>query len=161
MFAGTFAPQGWAICDGTPLDPAQNDVLFNLIGTTYGGDGQTTFNLPDLRGRAPVHQGSGGGGTYTIGETGGVEAVTLTVNQIPAHGHALNASTGAGGTANAESNVPAASPSVQIYIEDVPSVALAAAAVAPAGGSQPHENLMPYLAINYIIALEGVFPSQT
>jgi microcystin-dependent protein len=162
MFAGNFAPQGWAICNGATMDISQNDALFNLIGTTYGGDGQTTFNLPDLRSRAPVHFGTGSSGTtYTLGETGGTETITLTAQQIPAHNHALSASTGAGGTANAETNVPAASPSVLIYIEDVPSVQLAAGALAPAGGSQPHENLNPYLAINYIIAIEGVFPSPT
>jgi microcystin-dependent protein len=157
LFGGNFAPVGWAFCDGATLAIADNDVLFQLIGTTYGGDGQTTFNVPDLRGRAPVHQGT----NYTMGQVAGAETVTLTVQHLPAHNHALLASTGAGGTANAQGNVPAASPSVQLYIQDVPSTPIAANAVTPAGGSQPHENRMPFLVVNYIISLFGIFPSPT
>jgi microcystin-dependent protein len=157
LFAGNFAPAGWAFCNGATLPIAENETLFQLIGTTYGGDGQETFNLPDLQGRAPVHQGN----NYVIGEMAGVEEVTLTVQQLPAHTHALLASTGAGGTANAQGNVPAASPSVQLYIQDVPSTPTAANAVTPAGGSQPHDNRMPFLVLNYIISLFGIFPSPT
>src|SRR3954447_21091947 len=162
LFAGTFAPSGWAFCDGAALAIADYDVLFQLIGTTYGGDGQTTYNLPDLRGRAPVHQGTGSfGTTYTLGEMSGVETATLTTQQLPAHSHPLVASSGAGGTANAQGNVPAASPSVQLYIQDPPSTPTAVNAVSPAGGSQPHENRMPFLVMNYIISLFGIFPSPT
>jgi microcystin-dependent protein len=162
MFAGNFAPAGWAFCWGQTMAIAENDTLFQLIGTIYGGDGQSTFNLPNLQSRVPVHMGQGAGlNNYTIGEQGGAEQVTLTVNQIPAHNHGLIAATGAGTTANAKDNVLAASPSVQLYTEDTASVALNASSITPTGGSQPHDNVMPYLAINYIISLFGVFPTQT
>ena len=157
IFAGNFAPSGWAMCDGQLLAIDQFTELFQLVGTTYGGDGQTNFALPDLRGRVPVHVGQ----TYTQGQTGSAEEVTLTVQQIPTHNHGLQAETGGGTSANAAGKVVAASPSVQLYTQDVGSVALNPAAVGPAGGSQPHDNRMPYLAVNYIIALFGVFPSQT
>jgi microcystin-dependent protein len=162
MFAGGFAPLGWELCDGRILPIAEHDALFQLIGTTYGGDGQETFALPDLQGRVPIHMGTGPGGvTYQLAETGGVEEVTLTVQQIPAHTHALLASRGAGNTANASGNVPAASPSVDLYIQDSPSVALPANTLGPSGGSQPHSNLMPHLAVTFIINTSGVFPTQT
>jgi microcystin-dependent protein len=163
IFAGNFAPNGWLFCQGQTLSIAENDTLFQLIGTTYGGDGQSTFCLPDLQGRVPLHSGQGSGlsQNYIQGETGGVEEVTLTVQQMPTHSHGLQAETGGGTSANAAGKVPAASPSVQLYTQDVGSVALNPAAVGPAGGSQPHDNHMPYLAVNYIISLFGVFPSQT
>jgi microcystin-dependent protein len=163
LFAGNFAPAGWAFCAGQTLPISENDVLFQLIGTTYGGDGQETFKLPDLQGRVPVHQGQGPGITqsYVIGEAYGVESVTLSVQQMPTHNHALMASTGAGTSANANGNVTAASPSNQLYIQDVPGLGLAGTNIVGAGGSQPHENLQPYISINYIISLFGIFPSQT
>jgi microcystin-dependent protein len=157
IFAGNFAPAGWAFCDGQILPISENETLFQLIGTTYGGDGQSTFALPDLRGRLLLHQGNG----FTLAETGGVETVTLTVSQIPAHGHPMLAST-APGTQNAPSNsVTAASPSVQLYIGDVPDSNLAATAVGSTGGSQPHNNFQPYLCVNFILSLFGIFPSTT
>jgi microcystin-dependent protein len=157
IFAGNFAPSGWAFCDGQLMAISENETLFQLIGTTYGGDGQSTFALPDLRGRLLLHQGDG----FILAETGGVETVTLTVSQIPAHGHPMLAST-APGTQNAPSNsVTAASPSVQLYIGDVPDSNLAATAVGSTGGSQPHENFQPYLCVNFILSLFGIFPSPT
>jgi microcystin-dependent protein len=163
MFGGSFAPAGWAFCAGQLLPISENDTLFNLIGTTYGGDGQSTFGLPDLQGRAPVHMGQGPGlsQNYQIGEKAGAETVTLTVQQIPIHNHALVVEASAGGSANAKDHLLAASPSVQLYTQDVGSQALAANSITGAGGSQPHENAMPYLAVSYIISLFGIFPSQT
>jgi microcystin-dependent protein len=161
IFAGSFAPAGWMDCDGTPLPIAENDVLFQVIGTTYGGDGQTTFNLPDLRGRVPVHQGQGAAtSNYTIGQADGVEQVTLTTQQIPSHSHAMLASTSPGANNSTGGNIIAASPTVRMYVLDIPDKALAATAVGPDGGSQPHENLMPYITIRYIISLYGIYPSQ-
>jgi microcystin-dependent protein len=163
MFAGTFAPVGWAFCNGQTLPISENETLFNLIGTTYGGDGQETFDLPDLRGRAPKHQGTGLGlNTYIIGETGGVEEVTLTVQQIPNHRHALLATTGSGTTADPKGNIVASSPSSATYVDGVtPGNALAATSLTARGGSQAHDNRMPYLAVNHIISLFGIYPSQT
>jgi microcystin-dependent protein len=165
MFGGSFAPAGWAFCDGTPLPISENEVLFQLIGTTYGGDGQSTFALPDLRGRVPVHMGTGPDGTtYQLGEASGVEQVTLTVQQIPSHTHPLTASTAGGGNPNPEGNVLAQTPaSIMPYIEDSPQPAslLNQQSVTPVGGSQPHENIQPYLGIQFILSLFGVYPSQT
>lgn len=155
MFAGNFPPAGWMFCEGQLLSIAQNDVLFTLIGTTYGGDGQTTFALPDLRGRVPIHFGGG----FALAETGGAEAVTLTANQIPSHGHAFNASTSTGDQVSPAARVLATSFNVTPYINDVTSGSMSAAAIAPTGGSQPHNNLQPYLCIDFIISLFGVFPS--
>ena len=161
MFGGNFAPAGWMFCDGTQLAISQNDILFTLIGTTYGGDGQETFNLPDLRGRVPLHQGTDPkGNNYTLGQNGGVESVTITTQQLPTHNHAFLASQAIAGQANASGNVTGQSSSIDWYIQDTPSVNMAANAVAPQGGSQPHENLQPYLCINFIISLFGVFPHQ-
>jgi microcystin-dependent protein len=158
MFAGNFAPAGWAFCNGQMLPISENDQLFQLIGTTYGGDGQNTFALPDLRGRIPVHQGNG----VVLGETGGVETVTLTVNQIPAHTHPLVASTNNATTVNAQGNVLAQTPSYTPYISGfTPNTALNATSVGSVGGTQPHENLQPYLCIEFIISLFGVYPTQT
>ena len=162
MFAGNFAPAGWAMCDGAPIPISENDTLFQLIGTTYGGDGQEYFNLPNLQGRVPIHRGTQAGITYQIGEMMGTEQETLTVQQIPAHTHPLIASRGNGTAVNPGGNVLAGSASsVQPYVEDQASVALHAQAISPAGGSQPHENMQPYLCINFIISLFGIFPSQT
>jgi microcystin-dependent protein len=163
LFAGNFAPAGWMFCEGQQLPISENETLFQLIGTTFGGDGQSTFGLPDLQGRVPVHQGQGPGlsQNYTLGEAYGVESVTISAQSTPTHNHALLASTSAGTTANASGNVTAASPSVQLYTQDVPSVAFAQNVVGPVGGSQPHENLQPYISIYYIISLFGIFPSPT
>jgi microcystin-dependent protein len=156
MFAGNFAPVGWAFCEGQLMPISENDALFTLIGTTYGGDGQETFALPNLAGRLPMHQGN----LHTIGEMAGVESVTLTTSQIPQHTHALAATTDPGSSVNPDGKVPANSQSAQIYIEDVAGFALPSQ-ISPAGGSQPHDNLQPYLAIRFIISLFGVFPTQT
>jgi microcystin-dependent protein len=162
MFAGNFAPAGWMFCEGQPLPISENEVLFQLIGTTYGGDGEETFNLPNLASRVPIHMGTGPSGTtYQIGEMAGTEQETLTVQQIPSHTHTLTVSTAAGTTNSPAGAVLAASPSVQMFIVDSPDNTLNAAAVGPAGGSQPHENTQPFLCINFIISLFGVFPSQT
>ena len=159
MFAGNFAPSGWMFCDGALLAIAENDVLFNLIGTTYGGDGQTTFALPDLRGRIPLHQGNG----VILAETGGAEEVTLTVNQIPAHTHPLLASADLASSPDPAGNVLTQSRTagVDLYLEDTPNTTLAANSVGPVGGSQPHTNLQPFLCINFIISLFGIYPNPT
>jgi len=163
MFGGNFAPSGWALCQGQQMAISENDVLFTLIGTTYGGDGQQTFNLPDLQSRVPIHQGTDpdSGISYTEGEAAGVESVTLTTQQLPVHTHPFIAST-APGTQNAPANeVVAASPSVTLFIGDSTDSNLAQTSMTPIGGSQPHENIQPYLAINFIISLFGVFPSPS
>jgi microcystin-dependent protein len=157
MFAGNFAPAGWMFCEGQLLPISENETLFQLIGTTYGGDGQSTFGLPDLRGRLPVHQGNG----FVLAETGGAEEITLTVSQIPSHTHPMLASTAGGTLPDAQNNVLASSPSIDMYIQDVPSVSLHPLAVSPVGGSQPHINFQPYLCIDFIISLFGIFPSPT
>src|SRR5436190_22292054 len=157
MFAGNFAPAGWMFCEGQLLPISENETLFQLIGTTYGGDGQSTFALPDLRGRVPIHQGN----TFVLAQTGGAEQVTLTVNQIPAHTHPLLASTGPGSANTPVGNVTGESPSLSVYIEDAPSTNLNPAAVGNTGGSQPHTNFEPYLCIDFIISLVGIFPSST
>jgi len=166
MFAGNYAPYGWAICDGSLLSIAENDVLFALIGTTYGGDGQTTFALPDLRGRAPIHQGNG----YVIGQLGGTETVTLTANQIPTHSHTgslmLGISKQGGNVDTPVGNVTAVNPARGNEFSTVSNGTMATvsfsagAATSITGGNQPHENMKPFVAINYIIALYGIFPSQ-
>jgi microcystin-dependent protein len=162
MFAGNFPPNGWMFCEGQPLAIAENEVLFQLIGTTYGGDGEETFNLPNLASRVPIHMGTGPDGTtYQIGEMAGTEQETLTTQQIPIHNHALLASSGPGNVNAPGGNVTGESAAVKIYIEDTPSVAMNASAITPAGGSQPHENTQPFLCINFIISLFGIFPSQT
>ena len=163
MFGGSFAPAGWAFCNGQLMPISENDAMFVLIGTTYGGDGEETFAMPDLQSRIPIHQGTGPDGiTYQIGEKAGVEAVTLTTNQIPVHNHALLASTAAGSQNNPSNQVLAASPSVKMFIQDTPDSTLNVAnSVTPVGGSQPHENLQPYLCISFIISLFGVFPTQS
>jgi microcystin-dependent protein len=161
IFAGSFPPAGWAFCAGQTIPISENDVLFTLIGTTYGGDGQETFNLPDLQGRVPIHMGTLGGNTYTLGEKAGVESVTLTTQQLPTHSHPFLASTNNASSSNAQGNVLAQTPTVQLYINDVASFAMDARSIGPVGGSQPHENMQPFLCINFIISLFGVFPTQT
>ena len=156
MFAGNFAPVGWMFCDGQLLPISENDVLFTLIGTTYGGDGQETFALPDLRSRVPLHQGNG----FVIGETGGSEETTLTVNQIPGHTHALTAVDQQGNQTSPAGNRPAQSFNVVPYLNDSTTGSFKAGAVTGAGGSQPHTNLQPYLGMHFIISLYGVFPPQ-
>ena len=157
MFAGNFAPSGWMFCEGQLLPISENETLFQLIGTMYGGDGQSTFGLPDLRGRVPLHQGNG----YVLAEAAGVESVTLTVQQIPAHTHALLATTAVGAGASPAGSVLAASGSSNVYRPAPASALMSAQTVGPTGGSQPHTNLQPYLCIDFIISLFGIFPSPT
>jgi microcystin-dependent protein len=163
MFGGNFAPAGWAFCNGQLVPIAENDVLFTLIGTTYGGDGQETFALPNLQSRVAVHQGQGPGITqnYVIGEQVGVESVTLTTQQIPVHNHAFLASGSPGTASTPVGNFPAQPPQAKLYRFTVPSDPFPPTLVQPVGGNQPHENVMPYLAISFIISLFGVFPTQT
>jgi microcystin-dependent protein len=153
-----FAPMGWAFCDGALLSIADNDALFALLGTTYGGDGINTFALPDLRGRIPLHIGTGGGGTYGLGQTGGTEGVTLTVQQMPAHQHIPNGATA--GSLNSPTNTVWAGWTGAQFIDQTANGMMNAAAIGSAGGSQPHNNLPPFLAINFVIALAGIFPTQ-
>jgi microcystin-dependent protein len=159
MFAGNFAPAGWMFCEGQLLPISENETLFQLIGTTYGGDGQSTFALPDLRGRLPVHQGNG----FILAETGGAEEITLTVNQIPAHSHPMLATSDTATDALPTNNVMAQSKTAGIfmYLEDTPTVNMAATSISPVGGSQPHTNFQPYLCVDFIISLFGIFPSPT
>lgn len=160
LFGGNFAPAGWMFCDGSLLAIAQNDVLFSLIGTTYGGDGVNTFALPDLRGRVPVHRGAGPGLTPVVqGQQGGNESVALTPSQMPSHTHVLRAASGAA-SSGAVANTVLAATSVNSYGSGPPSVAMAAAAVPAVGGSQPHDNMAPFCALSYIISLFGIYPSQ-
>ncbi|HEY5029146.1 MAG TPA: tail fiber protein [Candidatus Angelobacter sp.] len=164
MFGGSFAPAGWAMCNGATLAISENDTLFNLIGTTYGGDGQQTFNLPDLQGRAPVHMGQGPGisQNYVIGEKAGVESVTLTTNQIPLHTHSFVASSDAGQSAQPQNALFALLPTGNLYTQpQQPAVNLNSNMLSAAGGSQPHDNIQPYLCITFIISLFGVFPTQS
>jgi microcystin-dependent protein len=162
MFAGNFAPAGWMFCDGQLLPISENETLFQLIGTTYGGDGESTFALPNLQGRIPIHMGTGSSGTtYQLAESAGVEQVTLTVNQIPAHSHPFLASGDTGNQVNPANNLPSNSQGAVPYIEDAPTLNMNAQAISPVGGSQPHTNFQPYLCVNFIISLFGIFPSQT
>ena len=157
LFAANFAPAGWSFCDGSLLPISENVVVFQVIGTTYGGDGQETFAVPDLRSRVPVHQGQSTGSSYQIGQTGGVEAVTLTTQQMPVHTHPFLVSSDTGAQIQPGGNVVGSGASVTLFRPIVPNQAMAPS-VSPAGGSQPHENMQPYLVINYIISLFGVFP---
>ena len=161
MFGGNFAPAGWMFCEGQLLPISENETLFQLIGTTYGGDGQSTFQLPDLRGRVPIHQGTGGGGTFQLAETGGAEETTLTVQQIPAHTHPFIGAATTGTATSAANNLPANSQNITPYINQSPDANMNPAVVSPTGGSQPHTNFQPYLCIDFIISLFGIFPSQT
>src|SRR3982750_4731274 len=161
MFGGNFAPAGWMFCEGQLLPISENETLFQLIGTTYGGDGQETFALPDLRGRVPIHWGTGGGATYQLAETGGAEEITLTVQQIPSHTHPLLCNRGAATDPNPQNDVMAEQLAVSAYQSQPPSVAMAPQAIGPTGGSQPHSNFQPYLCVDFIISLFGIFPSPT
>jgi microcystin-dependent protein len=157
MFAGNYAPVGWAFCNGQTLPINGNEALFNLIGTTYGGDGQTNFGLPDLRGRVPVHQGGG----FSIGQMAGEESVSLTVNQLPTHAHAIQFSTAAGNQTSPVGNVPAKFAGTNVYLEAPATSPMANGGIAPdPGDGQPHENRQPYLCVSFIIALAGIYPSQ-
>lgn len=156
MFAGNFAPAGWLFCEGQIIPISENETLFNLIGTTYGGDGQSTFALPDLRGRVPVHQGNG----IVLAESSGVEEVTLTLAQVPAHSHPLLASTLLASQETPANNVTGQS-EVAIYGSDSPFGAMNPASISSTGGGQPHTNFQPYLCVDFIISLYGIFPSQT
>jgi microcystin-dependent protein len=159
IFAGNFPPNGWMFCAGQVLPISENETLFNLIGTTYGGDGQETFALPNLASRVPVHQGN----SAILAETGGVESVTLTQQQIPVHGHApIAATTGQiASPANALlATASSAQAGVKIYSAAAPTVSMNPSSVSVQGGSQPHENMQPYLGLNFIISLFGIFPSQ-
>ena len=160
LFAGSFAPNGWAFCDGGVLPIAENEVLFTLIGTTYGGDGQQTFALPDLRGRVPVHQGSNGQSSYVIGQTGGVETATLTTAQLPPHTHALLASTTPAAIGKGPADALGASSAMNFYGGGTPNVAMDPHAIASTGGGQPHQNMAPFVGMNYILSLFGIYPSQ-
>lgn len=159
MFGGNFAPVGWAFCNGQVLPISENDVLFNLIGTTYGGDGVNTFALPNLQGRLPVHQAGG----FTMGQAGGAETVTLTTGQIPSHPHTFMASPNPGAQTTPSGNLVAkiVGGSASAYTQDTPSTPLAPQSIQPSGNNQPHDNMQPYLCISFIISLFGVFPSPT
>ncbi len=159
IFGGNFAPQGWAMCDGRILSIAQYSELYNLIGTTYGGDGQQSFGLPDLRGRFPVHPGQGAGQTVVLGQLGGTETVTLNGSQLAVHNHPIAASSAASSTSPANS-VSAAWTDAQYSVADPSTDRLAPSAVTPAGGGAPHENRSPYLGLSFIIALVGIYPSR-
>lgn len=168
MFGGNFAPVGWVMCDGQLMSIAENDALYALLGTIYGGDGINTFGIPDLRGRVPTHFGTKNGQTYVQGQKTGVETVTLTTAQIAAHTHPMFATNNQAtlSTATAVSMLANQGPSstnAPTYIPYNavnPQVALSAASTTPAGGNQPHENMQPYLGINFILAIAGIFPSQ-
>ncbi len=161
MFGSNFAPAGWAFCNGQLLAISQNDALFSLLGTTYGGDGQSTFALPDLRSRTAVHRGQGPGlSSYIIGQALGVEQVTLSNNQLPSHSHAARAQSAAGESKLPTGNYWAQSTNGDLHYKDSASQSLAAASISTAsGGSQPHQNIQPYLATNFVIAVEGIYPS--
>lgn len=159
MFAGNFAPVGWSFCNGAIIPIDQNDALFNLIGTTYGGDGQTTFALPNLQSRIPIHVGPG----FALGQAAGAETVTLTTSQIPAHSHvpqASNVSTSPPNVTSPAGNVWAQS-TLGAFSSAAPTLSMDPAAIGSTGGSQPHDNMVPYLVVNFIISLFGVFPSQS
>jgi microcystin-dependent protein len=157
MFAGNFAPAGWMFCEGQLLPISENETLFQLIGTTYGGDGESTFALPDLRGRIPIHQGNG----FILAETGGAEEITLTVTQIPAHGHPLLASTDPANSLNPGGNAIGTPATATPFFAAPANVALSPQSMTSIGGSQPHTNFQPYLCVDFIISLFGIFPSPT
>jgi microcystin-dependent protein len=162
MFAGNFAPAGWMFCDGQSLPISENETLFQLIGTTYGGDGESTFNLPNLQSRVPIHMGTGADNvTYQLAEMAGTEQETLNTQQIPIHTHALLGSSAAATLTSPKDSVVGTSAQVDYLTIATASVAMNSNAITPAGGSQPHENCQPFLCINFIISLFGIFPSQT
>jgi microcystin-dependent protein len=163
MFAGNFPPVGWSFCDGQLMPISQNDAMFVLIGTTYGGDGQSTFGLPNLQSRIPLHMGNGPDGvTYQLAEAAGTESVTLSMQQIPSHTHALIGTTSPATQTGPGGNLFGTSGAVEYAIAGLGAdTAMNGAAISPVGGSQPHENCQPFLCINYIISLFGLFPQQT
>ena len=164
MWPANFAPAGWMLCKGQLVPISESEALFNLIGTTYGGDGQSTFALPDLQGRVPVDDGQGAGQpTRILGEKGGAETVGITTATMAAHSHAFMASGTQGGTNNASGNVPAANLNISLYYEDVPAptAALTPDVIKPDGGNQPHDNMQKFLVINFIISLYGLYPPPT
>ena len=152
-----FAPKGWALCNGQLLPINQNQALFSLLGTTYGGDGRVNFGLPNLQGRVPIHTGSG----FTLGQVGGEQAHTLSISEIPTHVHTLNGTSSAGTAIIAAGNLLGTNPSQQYQAPDANLTAMNPASIANVGGSQPHQNMQPYLVLNFSIALQGIFPSQT
>jgi microcystin-dependent protein len=159
--AFNFAPRGWAQCNGQIMSIAQNTALFSLLGTYYGGNGQTTFALPDMRGRVPVHMGQGPGlSNYDLAQTGGTEATTLTVNQLASHSHPLGASSAEAGAVSPSGNLLGTKQRVPLYNGGLPDVAMSGNAIGPVGGNQPFSQLQPYNTLNCIIALEGIYPSR-
>jgi microcystin-dependent protein len=164
MFAGNFAPVGWMFCDGSVLAISENETLFQLIGTTYGGDGQATFKLPDLRSRVPLHQGTLlGGNTYLLADSAGQEQVTLTAAQLPAHFHPVAASASPGHLSSPANALPAKHRDFNLFrggVSSQPADIMSAQSVSPAGGNQPHNNMPPYLCVSFIIALFGIFPPR-
>ena len=157
MFAGNFPPAGWMFCEGQLLPISENETLFQLLGTTYGGDGQSTFALPNLSGRLPLHQGNG----FTLAETGGAEEITLTVSQIPAHSHPLLAAGAIGNDPNPAGQLLSESSVASLYNTAAANSAMAPSSVTPVGGRQPHTNFQPYLCVDFIISLFGLYPSPT
>jgi microcystin-dependent protein len=168
MFGGNFAPSGWALCNGQLLSISSNAALFSILGTSFGGNGQSTFGLPNLQGRVPIHWGNGAGlSPYTLGQNAGVETVTLTQNQIPTHNHLINSVNGSNANSTKPSGAyPGAITSsvtttkVDAYSNATPDSQMNTAAVSTVGGSQPHPNIQPYLCVTFIIALVGIFPSR-
>jgi microcystin-dependent protein len=157
IFAGNFAPDGWLFCNGQLIAISENEVLFQLIGTTYGGDGNQTFALPDMRGRLPIHQGNG----FVLAENGGVEEVTITTQQMPSHSHPFLAKNNPADTASPQGNMLGVSSNTNAFFNDTPNVTMNPSVLSTIGGSQPHDNMQPYLCVNFIISLFGIFPSPT
>jgi microcystin-dependent protein len=155
MFAGTYAPQGWVLCDGRQLSISDNQALYSLLGTIYGGDGQATFMVPDLRGRAPIHQNP----SYPLGASGGTESVTLTPQQMAQHSHVPAALAANGGSSSPAAHYWAGNSDFTCYAPVTPSTPLDHAAIGQAGGSQPHDNMMPFVTVSFVMATEGIYPS--
>jgi microcystin-dependent protein len=161
MFGGNFAPAGWAFCDGQLIAISENEVLFQLLGTTYGGDGQSTFALPDLQGRIPIHVGTNANGvSFVQGQKAGAETVTLTTQQIPSHSHPALANSGGNGVTSPANNFWGAVTASDPYSNATPDATMNAASIGFTGGNQPHDNMMPYQCVNFIISLFGIFPTQ-
>ncbi|MDZ7896456.1 MAG: tail fiber protein [Arcicella sp.] len=157
IFPGTYAPDGWSFCDGSIIAISENDTLFNLIGTTYGGDGQSTFALPDMRGRLPIHQGNG----FVLAQSAGVEQVTITTQQIPSHSHAFFAKNNPADSAAPQGNMLGVSSNTNVFFNDTTNVTMNPAMLTATGGNQPHENMQPYLCVQFIISLYGIYPSPS
>lgn len=163
IFGGNFAPVGWAFCDGSLLPISTNEVLYTLLGTTYGGDGQNTFGLPDLRGRIPLHQGRNPstGTNFSLGQMSGTESVTLASQQLPVHTHNVSANSSTGDSPTPSNNVWGLSDGGKQYVASAPNGTMNPASITAAGGNQPHDNMMPFLTVNFIIATEGIYPQQS